>query len=157
MGLFLSTYINKVDKKGRVSVPASFRAVLADQAFQGIIAYASFVNDCIEACGMERIEQLSRSIDRLDPYSDERDAFAMTILGGSIQLPFDGEGRVMLPPALQEEAGIRDKMVFVGKGATFEMWQPEKFEHYADKARQLAKERRAHLRLSPSATDKNIC
>ena len=151
MALFLSTYTNKVDKKGRVSVPASFRAVLQAQEFQGIIAYHSFVNPCIEACGMGRIEQLSQSIDQLDPYSDARDAFATAILGGSIQLPFDGEGRVMLPPALQQEVDVTDQIVFVGKGATFEMWNPATFEAYAHKARSLAKEQRGHLRLSPSS------
>ena len=148
MALFLSTYVNKVDKKGRISVPANFRATLASQAYQGIIAYPSFVNECIEACGMDRIERLSDSIDDLDPYSDERDAFAATILGGSQQLPFDSEGRVMLPEKLIEEAGISEKAVFVGKGATFEIWQPESFEVYASKARDLAKRERASLRLT---------
>lgn len=147
MALFLSTYANKIDKKGRVSVPAPFRTVLANQHFNGIVAYSSFVNECIEACGMDRIEQLSASIDTLDPYSEERDAFAMAILGGSIQLAFDGEGRVLLPENLLEMAGINEKAVFVGKGATFEIWSPEKFDAYAEKARQVAKEQRAALRL----------
>ncbi len=148
MALFLSTYVNKVDKKGRVSVPANFRATLAEQKYQGIVVYSSFINECVEACGMDRIERLSDSIDNLDPYSDERDAFAATILGGSMQLPFDGEGRVMLPESLLAEAGITEKAVFVGKGATFEIWQPEAFEIYAGKARELAKTQRANLRLS---------
>ncbi|MCD6034394.1 MAG: mraZ [Rickettsiales bacterium] len=147
MALFLSTYVNKVDKKGRVSVPALFRAALKDQVFEGIVAYGSFVNPCIEACAMGRIERLSESIDMLDPYSDERDAFAMTILGGSIQLPFDGEGRVMLTEKLVESAGITDHAVFVGKGATFEIWQPEAFERYAEKAKDLAKRERGALKL----------
>jgi MraZ protein len=136
-----------VDKKGRVSVPAPFRTVLAHQHFNGIVAYASFVNPCIEACGMDRIEQLSASIDTLDPYSEERDAFATTILGGSTQLAFDGEGRVLLPEGLIQDAGIKSQVVFVGKGATFEIWNPERFEEYANKAREIAKEQRAALRL----------
>lgn len=148
MTLFLSTYINKIDKKGRISVPAPFRAVVAKTDFQGIIAYSSFMHPCVEACGIDRIEQLSRSIDALDPYSDERDAFATTILGGSIQLPFDSEGRIMLPEPLIDAADINDKAVFVGKGITFEIWQPGRFEAYAQKARDLAKEKRANLRLS---------
>ncbi len=148
MALFLSTFVNKVDKKGRVSVPANFRATLNNQSYKGIVAYASFVNGCIEACGMDRIERLSESIDSLDPYSDERDAFAATILGGSVQLPFDSEGRVMLPESLLKEAGIDDTAVFVGKGATFEIWNPKEFETYAGKARDLAKRERASLRLA---------
>lgn len=148
MALFLSTYVNKVDKKGRVSVPANFRSALAGQEYNGIVVYSSFINECVEASGMSRIERLSESIDDLDPYSDERDAFAATILGGSVQLPFDGEGRVMLPEKLIKESGIKEKAVFVGKGATFEIWEPEAFEKYAEKSRDLAKRERASLRLS---------
>lgn len=147
MALFLSTYINKVDKKGRVSVPASFRNVLAIQPFSGIIAYGSFVHECIEACGIDRLEQLSQSIDVLDPYSDERDAFATTILGGSVQLAFDSEGRILLPESLIELAHITDKATFVGKGKTFEIWKPETFETYAAEARELAQKQRGQLRL----------
>lgn len=148
MALFLSTYVNKVDKKGRVSVPANFRAALSSQNYQGIVVYPSFINSCVEACGMDRIERLSESIDELDPYSDERDAFATSILGGSMQLPFDGEGRVMLPESMLKEAGITEQAVFVGKGATFEIWEPKAFEEYAAKARDLAKKERASLRLN---------
>lgn len=146
MALFLSTYVNKVDKKGRVSVPAPFRTVLANQHFSGIVAYGSFINPCVEACGMDRIEKLHTQIESLDPFSEERDAFATTILGGSQQLSFDGEGRVMLPDSLITLAGIKEIAVFVGKGETFEIWQPKAFEDYAQAARKLAAERRGHLR-----------
>ncbi len=152
MALFLSTYVNKVDKKGRVSVPANFRSALQKEDFQGVIAYASFVNECIESCGMERMARLSESIDSLDPYSEERDAFAATILGGSFQLPFDGEGRIILPESLMKDIGIGEQAVFVGKGATFEIWAPEKFDIYASKAKDLAKQERAKLRLTPSGS-----
>lgn len=148
MALFLSTFVNKVDKKGRVSIPAPFRAVLSGQEFSGIVAYRSFVNDCIEACGMERIEQLSESIDMLDPYSDERDAFATAILGGSVQLSFDGEGRVMLPEHLVTSVHIKEQAVFVGKGKTFEIWQPDAYKAYEEKTRNVAKTKRANLRLT---------
>lgn len=150
MVLFLSTYTNKVDKKGRVSVPAPFRAVLSKQDFLGIVIYGSFINDCIEGCGMDRIEKLSDSIDMLDPYSEERDAFATTILGGSIQLSFDSEGRVLLPESLMKLADITDRAVFVGKGKTFEIWEPEAYCRYEDRARTLAKRERASLRLQQS-------
>lgn len=148
VALFLSTYTNKVDKKGRVSVPAAFRSTLADQSYKGIISYPSFINECVEACGIDRIERLSESIDSLDPYSDERDAFATTILGGSVQMPFDSEGRVMLPESMIELARIKDQAVFVGKGSTFEIWQPELFTEYSRKARDLASRQRANLRLA---------
>ena len=147
MALFLSTFAKKIDKKGRVSVPAQFRASLTEESFGGVVVYSSFVNPCIEACGMSRIEKLSGSIDNLDPFSNERDAFATAILGGSSQLQFDSEGRVTLPPELLSSAGIVEDVVFVGKGPTFEIWEPKQFEEYSNKARKLALEKRGSLRL----------
>lgn len=145
--LFLSTFQNKVDKKGRISVPASFRAALAhDKEFAGIVAYASFINHCIEACGIERIRKLSSRIETLDPFSVERDVFATTILGGSVQLSFDGEGRVMLPETLLEMAGIKETAIFVGKGETFEIWEPKIYTDYAARARDIVREKRLSLK-----------
>lgn len=147
--LFLSTFEKQIDKKGRVSVPAPFRAVLAGQHFSGIIVYSSFVNGCIEACGMSRIEKMYQRIESLDPFSEERDAFATAILGGSVQLPFDGEGRVVIPEPLLAQAGISGQGIFVGKGETFEIWEPEAFRAHEQAARELAKAKRMALPAMP--------
>jgi MraZ protein len=143
--LFLSTFVKQIDKKGRVSVPAPFRSVLAGQQFSGIIVYPSFVHPCIEACGMSRMEALYARIESLDPFSEERDAFATAILGGAVQLPFDGEGRVVLPESLLKQAGIGADGVFVGKGNTFEIWEPVAFRAHEEAARTLAKTKRLSL------------
>lgn len=97
---------------------------------------------------MARIERLSESIDNLDPFSDERDAFATSILGGSQQLAFDSEGRVSISEELIATAKLTEKAVFVGKGATFEIWDPATFEEYSTAARELAKKQRAVLSLT---------
>lgn len=146
MALFLSTFVNKIDRKGRVSVPAQFRACLTAQDFSGIIVYESFINDCIEGCDLNRIKDLSNSIDNLDPFSEERDAFATAILGSAVQLAFDSDGRVILPQNLIVKAEIKDEAVFVGKGSTFEIWQPARFEKYLIKSKQSAKEKRNLLK-----------
>lgn len=151
MALFLSSFEKQVDKKGRVSVPPSFRAVLAAQDFNGMIAYASFTRPCIEACGMRRIEEIHARIEALDPFSEERDAFATAILGGAMQLPFDGEGRVMLPEALLRKAGITSSGIFVGKGATFEIWEPAAFASQQEAMRELALTKRAVLKSAGPA------
>src|SRR6201997_5528154 len=74
VALFLSTFVNKVDRKGRVSVPASFRAALAGQSFAGIVAYRSFKNSAIEGSGMDRLEEMSTRLDALDEFSEERES-----------------------------------------------------------------------------------
>ncbi len=151
MGLFLSTYRKNIDKKGRVSVPSAFRAVLAEEdfsastKFNGVILYNSFVNDCIEACGMSQIEKLHHIIENLDPFAEEKDAFAATILGGSVQLTFDSEGRVILPAEMLISAHIVDEVVFVGKGKSFELWEPTRFDQHAKNSRILALEKRGQL------------
>lgn len=146
--LFLSTFTNKIDKKGRVSVPANFRNIIRKQEFQGIIAYASFVNNAIEACSMERISELSDIIDNLDPYSAERDAFATAILGGSYQLSFDSDGRVLLPEKLIEKAKLKNNAIFIGKGKTFEIWNPDIFSEYISKAQDIALANRELLKFN---------
>lgn len=152
--LFLSTFHNRIDKKGRVSVPAQFRAALAAKTlandFQGIVAYQSPINACIEACGMSRIIKLNERIESFDPYSQERDAFVTTLFGESVQLSFDGEGRVMLPEQLIEAAGLKEQATFVGKGEIFEIWEPEAFADYAKKARKMVQEKRFMMKGQPS-------
>jgi len=144
--LFLSTYHNRIDKKGRISIPAQFRAVLAAQQFQSIVAYASPQHGCIEACGMTRILKINERIEHLDPYSEERDAFATAIFGESVQLSFDGEGRVVLPDSLIKFAGLSDEATIVGKGEIFEIWSPKSFEAHVKRVRELVRAKRFHLK-----------
>ncbi len=135
MELFLSKYSASVDKKSRVSVPAFYRGILGD----GVVLYPSIKNNCLEGCTLNRLEELSEIINVLDPYSEERDAFETIILGESIYIPFDKEGRVVLPKVLSENAGIIDHACFVGKGKVFEIWNPSNFDSYLAKAKEIAK------------------
>ena len=146
MNIFLSKYINKVDKKGRVSVPSSYRTALTAEKFSGIIVYPSFKNNCIEACSMSRLEELGKIIQSLDPYSEERDAFETIVMGESVQLSFDNEGRALLPVYLMEQVGISDQACFVGKGLVFEIWQPGYFEAHLKAAIAIAQEKRFILK-----------
>lgn len=147
MALFISTFTNKIDAKGRVSVPSQFRASLVNENSSSMVVYQSFINGCIEGCDLERIKKISDSIDDLDPYSEERDAFATAVLGGSTMISIDGDGRVIIPENLRKSAKIKDQVVFVGKGSTFEMWNPDDFTSYMEKSKIEAKEKRNLLRL----------
>jgi len=144
--LFLSTYHNRLDKKGRVSIPAPFRLVLAGQQSEGIVAYASPINPCIEACGMQRLMKSNQRIERFDPYSAERDAFSAMLFGDSVQMGFDTEGRVMLPPQLVAFAKLKEQVTIVGKGEIFELWEPKAFADYIERARKTVREKRAELK-----------
>lgn len=128
MSLFLSTYVNKIDKKNRVSVPASFRASLSDQNFQGIVIFPSTKYPALEGFSMARMEELSQRLDNFDLFSDTQDDLAASIFSNSVPLSFDDNGRVMLPKALADHAGIDDQALFVGMGVKFQIWNPKDFE-----------------------------
>ena len=132
--MFLSTYENKLDKKGRVSVPASFRSHLSNFGYNGVICYPSFNNPSIEACSQDRIEKISSAIDSLNPFEEKRDYFATSILAESINLQFDSEGRILLSSKLLKHAKIKNSMLFVGQGKTFQIWEPIAFEKFRAKS-----------------------
>ncbi len=136
MPLFLSTYINKIDKKGRVSVPAGFRAALAGQSFQGVVLICSHAHSALEGFSFSMMSELSERIDEFDLFSDEQDDLATAIFGEAVPLPFDGEGRVVLPVELMEHAGVVDQAAFVGMGHKFQIWDPEALKSRRDRARE---------------------
>lgn len=138
VALFLSTYVNKVDRKGRVSVPASFRAAVTGQSFAGIVAFRSFKTAAIEGSGIDRIEEMSARLDALEQFSEDYDNLA-SIFADAQQLPFDGEGRVVLPEELVGHAGIGDSAAFVGLGRTFQIWEPEAHKRHQSDMRERAK------------------
>ena len=128
--MFLSTFENNLDTKGRVSVPSIFRAYLNSMGYNGFITYPSFNNAALDACAQDRIEKLSESIDSLGPFEDKRDYFATSVLSESINLNFDSEGRVSIPNKLLSHAKIKSSIVFVGLGKVFQMWDPKTFEKF---------------------------
>ncbi|MBQ4875149.1 MAG: cell division/cell wall cluster transcriptional repressor MraZ [Rickettsiaceae bacterium H1] len=150
MNLFLSTYINKVDKKGRVSIPAPFRSVVKNHDFIGIVIYRSFINNCIEASSIDRINRLSDAIEHMDVFSETRDAFAMSLLGESIRLAFDPDGRVTLPIEMLESLEIENQAAFVGKGKIFEIWSPQELQKHKEQARKISIKHRNELNFNRS-------
>ena len=135
MSIFLSTYINKLDKKGRVSVPASFRLSLETQSKQGIVALRSYASRAIDVFGGEMMERMVRQVDEMPMFSGDRSDFSSAIFADCEHLSFDSEGRITLPQALLAHGGITDRVAFVGCGSTFQMWEPEAFAGHKDQAR----------------------
>ena len=144
--MFLSTYENKLDKKGRVSVPANFRSYLSNLGFHGVICYPSFNNNCIEAWPQDRIEKISNAIDSLNPFEEKKDFFATSILSESINLQFDSEGRISITSKLLKHAKIRNRVLFVGQGKTFQIWEPTNYEKFKVKAKRKSNIYRASLK-----------
>ena len=144
--MFLSTYENKLDKKGRVSVPAAFRSHLSNLGYNGIICYPSFNHNCLEAWPQDRIEKITNTIDNLNPFDEKKDYFATSILSESTNLQFDGEGRILLTSKLLKHAKIKKNILFVGQGKTFQIWEPNLFEKFKVTARKKSNINRSSLK-----------
>jgi MraZ protein len=147
--MFLSTYVNKVDRKGRVSVPATFRAALADQRFPGIVAFPSYKYPALDANGIERMEELIARLDVFEELSDEHENLSVLMFASSQRLPFDTEGRIVLPADLAEHAAITDSAAFVGLGKSFQIWEPGRFAEHLATLRERA--RRQGTKIPPLA------
>jgi len=144
--MFLCTYENKLNKKGRVSVTASFRSYLSNLGYNEIVWFQSCNHSSIEAWPQDRIEKISNAIDSLDPFEEKKDYFATSILSESINLQFDSEGRIALTKKLLKHSKIKNSILFVGQGKTFQIWEPTSFEKFRVNARKKSNINRNSLK-----------
>ena len=127
-------------------MPATFRTHLSSMGYNGFICYPSFNYSALEACSQERIEKLSDTIDTLNPFEEKRDYFATSILSESVQFQFDTEGRISLTEKLLNHAKIKNNILFVGLGKTFQIWEPKLFEKFKMLASKKAYQNRNNLK-----------
>ncbi len=127
MDRFVSNYTLRLDAKGRVSIPAPYRAVLARDGYEGLYCYPALDQPAVDAGGNALLAEIEALITRYPHYSDERDAFTLALYGTSETLKIDTEGRVILPDTLKAHAGIADAISFVGLGHKFQIWEPGRF------------------------------
>jgi len=127
MDRFVSNHMLRLDAKGRVSVPAPFRAVLARDGFDGLYCYPALDRPALDAGGNALLVEIEALVSGFQPYSERREQFALALYGTSETLKIDGEGRVVLSDALKTHAGITDAVAFVGLGHKFRIWEPDRF------------------------------
>jgi MraZ protein len=151
--MFLSTYVNKVDRKGRVSVPATFRTALQAQRFPGIVVFPSYKYPALEANGIEWMEELAARLDTLDKFSDQHENLEM-LFASSRELPFDSEGRIGLPPDLAAHAAITESVAFVGVGRNFQLWEPASYAEHAATLRERARSQGTLIPALGRSTDR---
>jgi MraZ protein len=154
MDRFVSNIALRLDAKGRVSIPASFRSVLTRDGFAGLFCYPALDQPAVDAGGHALLAEIESLITRFPPNSAQREEFRVALYGRSETLNMDGEGRAVLSDALKSHAGITDAVAFVGLGHKFQIWEPQRFR--AHLAQATATVRALTRRLgteSPAADD----
>jgi MraZ protein len=127
MNRFVSHYMLRLDAKGRVSVPAPFRAVLKRDGFDGLYCYPALDRPALDAGGNALMAENEALIASFSPSSPERERFSLSLYGTSETLKIDREGRVTLTETLKAHAGIIGAVTFVGLGHKFQIWEPNRF------------------------------
>jgi MraZ protein len=146
MALFTSTHLNRLDKKGRVSVPALWRLGLAKTSFNGIVVFPSYRAGTIEGSGHDNLERLNELLQTPGAVTPEQRAHMETIMARVSLLQFDTEGRVVLPKELSDYAGIGSDALFVGLGPIFEIWEPGSHTRHYSGAEERARADQPSLR-----------
>ncbi len=142
---FLSTISSRLDGKGRVSIPAPFRAVLEADQYPGLFVHPALEVPALEAGGHRLLTEIDGLIGRYPPYSEARDLIATALLGAAEVLKPDPEGRVMLPERFKLHAGITAEVVFVGLGDRFRIWEPNRFSAHLAEAKASLRALRTNL------------
>lgn len=139
MNGFVATFTNRLDQKGRVSVPASFRAVIASEGQDNLYCYPALDRPAVDGGGVRLRQAIEERLSVFETFSDEYESLSTAFYGESRLLKIDGDGRIVLPEEFRDYAGIEDAAVFVGQGFKFQIWEPKRFA-------ERQKETRAHLR-----------
>jgi MraZ protein len=142
---FVSHFTNRFDAKGRISIPASFRAVLAKDGFDGLYLHPSLDAPALDCGGNALLSEIDALLATMPAFSEPRDVFATALLGTSEVLRPDSEGRVILSETSRAFAGLTGEAVFVGQGHKFQIWAPDRFRAHLEEAKTRVRQLRADL------------
>jgi len=151
LALFTGHVVNKMDRKGRVSVPASFRNELVSLSFPGIVLFPSPEGiPAIDGAGIDWLQSLSANFGTSNPFAPRLRKARMALFGQVERLVFDPEGRVILTDSLIQHAEITESVAFIGMGETFQIWEPRAGKDFLYNAISEASQEFEALRLSQS-------
>lgn len=152
MSQFVGTHQNRLDSKGRVSVPAPFRTALragSDNSATSLVLRPSHKHPCIEGWPNDVFNALAGPLESLDLFSESHDDFAAVLYADAFPVEADKEGRIVLPEMLVNHAGLVDAVVFMGLGRTFQIWEPGAAERRRAEARERSRGLTLPGRTSP--------
>lgn len=145
MTQFMGSHHNRLDAKGRVSIPASFRSKLKEASPDGdtanLVLRPSHRHGCIEGWPAADFHEIGAGMERLDVFSEAQDDLTFAFYADAAELTADKDGRIILPETLTLHAGLADAVVFVGLRDHFEIWEPTAAARRREEAHERARAR----------------
>ena len=130
--VFKGTYRHRVDAKGRLPVPAAFRRALAD-AKSARVVMTQF-DQCLAAYPPAEWARLEEQLAQLPPFSASTKNLTRVVASRAVDCDLDAQGRVLVPPALRQAAGLGREAIVIGVLNRFEVWAPERWEAFVTDA-----------------------
>jgi MraZ protein len=143
MDRFLSSAVNRIDAKGRVSVPAHFRSILMKRDNPELYALRALDVPALDVGGPDLLDRYEERIAREDPFGQAADDMSYFIHGDGAFLKLDQDGRITVTDFIRDHTGIDTDVAFVGRGAFFQMWEPKQLESYVTAVRDRLRARRS--------------
>jgi MraZ protein len=135
MDRFLSNAVNRVDAKGRVSVPAHFRSVLQRRGFGELYALRALDVPALDVGGPDLLDRYEQRIALEDPFLQTADDMSFFCHGDGMFLKLDQDGRITVTDAMREHTGISSDVAFVGRGNFFQIWEPQRLSAHGAQVR----------------------
>ena len=135
MDRFLSSAVNRIDAKGRVSVPAHFRAVVQKRGYSELYALRCLDVPAMDVGGLDLLDRYEQRIALEDPFLQTADDMSFFCHGDGTFLKLDQDGRITMSDFIREHTGITSEVAFVGRGNFFQVWEPGRLAAYGAQAR----------------------
>ena len=135
MNRFLSSAVNRIDAKGRVSVPAHFRAVVQQRGYSELYAIRQLDVPALDVGGLDLLDRYEQRMALEDPFMQTADDMSFFCHGDGAFLKLDQDGRLTVSDFIRDHTGITEEVAFVGRGHFFQIWEPARLNAYASEAR----------------------
>jgi MraZ protein len=135
MDRFLSNATNRIDAKGRVSVPAHFRTVVQKRGYSELYALRCLDCPAMDVGGLDLLDRYEQRIAQEDPFLQAADDMSFFIHGDGTFLKLDQDGRITVSDFIREHTGITSEVAFVGRGTFFQIWEPSRLTVHGAAAR----------------------
>jgi MraZ protein len=125
---FYGTNKHSIDQKGRIILPAAFRAKLGK-----VFMIAKWLDECLCIFSEEEWSRITEKVQNAPSTDSEVRTFSRVFFSGAAELEPDKQGRVLLPPDLRAYAGLKKEVCVVGTGTKIEIWDKVKWDEFEQK------------------------
>lgn len=125
--MFRGQFEHAIDGKGRTSLPARYRDVLAADSDLRLVVTPALFDPCLKVYPMRAWEELETKISALPEFDPNAVFLRRRFLSAAVECELDKQGRILIPPGLREYAGLEKEVLWAGMGRTAELWSRERW------------------------------